>query len=216
MLREINGYHLTGEKAGQLLNSYTEMKADGSTSGGCWIYTGVYADGVNQADRRKPGKEQNWVAGEWGWAWPANRRTLYNRASADPEGTPVERTQGVRLVGRRGREWTGHDVPDFVADKDPGYRPPPGASGPDGLAGDDPFIMQADGKGWLYAPTGLLDGPLPAHYEPQESPVANSAVRAAVQPDATGVPPQRTILQNPSADRGRRATSSRTSSPPIG
>ena len=48
MLKEINGFHLTGEKAGQLLTGFTEMKADGSTAGGCWIYSGVYADGVNQ------------------------------------------------------------------------------------------------------------------------------------------------------------------------
>ncbi len=69
--------------------------------------------------------------------------------------------------------WTGHDVPDFVLDKAPSYRPQEGQGGPEGLAGDDPFIMQADGKAWLFAPSGLLDGPLPAHYEPQESPVAN-------------------------------------------
>ena len=47
------------------------------------------------------------------------------------------------------------------------------ATGPDALRGDDPFIMQADGKGWLYAPAGLVDGPLPTHYEPQDSPFAN-------------------------------------------
>ena len=46
------------------------------------------------------GSEQSWVAPEWGWAWPANRRILYNRASADPAGQAVERGQGLRLVGR--------------------------------------------------------------------------------------------------------------------
>ena len=199
VLREINGYHLSGEKAGQLLSSYTEMKADGSTSGGCWIYTGVYAGGVNQADRRKPGKDQNWVAGEWGWAWPANRRTLYNRASADPEGRPWSERKAYVWWDAEAGKWTGHDVPDFVADKDPGYRPPPGASGPDGLAGDDPFIMQADGKGWLYAPTGLMDGPLPAHYEPQESPVVNPLYRQQSNPTRQ-VFRRKDNLQNPSAD----------------
>ena len=64
------------------------MKDDGSTTGGCWIYCGVYADEVNQAARRKPRQEQNEVAPEWGWAWPLNRRILYNRASADPDGKP--------------------------------------------------------------------------------------------------------------------------------
>ena len=69
--------------------------------------------------------------------------------------------------------WTGHDTPDFEADKPPGYRPPEGATGPAAIAGDDPFIMQADGRGWLFAPAGLADGPLPTHYEPQDSPVRN-------------------------------------------
>jgi formate dehydrogenase major subunit len=34
--------------------------------------------------------------------------------------------------------------------------------------------MQGDGRGWLYAPNGLLDGPLPTHYEPQESVAENA------------------------------------------
>ncbi len=182
VLREINGAHLTGEQAGQPLSSYTEMKPDGSTSGGCWIYCGVYADGVNQAARRKPGGEQSWVAPEWGWAWPANRRTLYNRASAAPDGTPwSERKAYVWWDAEQGK-WTGHDVPDFVVDKAPSYRPEPGTPGPAGLAGDDPFIMQSDGKAWLYAPEGLLDGPLPAHYEPAESPVRNPLYRQQASP----------------------------------
>jgi len=158
------------------------MKTDGSTTGGCWIYTGVYTDGINQSARRKPGSEQSWVAPEWGWAWPMNRRTLYNRASADPEGKPwSERKAYVWWDEAQGR-WTGHDVPDFEVDKPPSYRPEEGVGGPEGLAGDDPFIMQADGKGWLYAPTGLLDGPLPSHYEPQESPVANPFYRQQANP----------------------------------
>jgi formate dehydrogenase major subunit len=182
VLKEINGVHLTGDKAGQPLSSYTEMKADGSTSGGCWIYTGVYTDGVNQAARRKPGSQQSWVAPEWGWAWPMNRRTLYNRASADPQGRPwSERKAYVWWDEEQGR-WTGHDVPDFEVDKPPSYRAQEGVGGPEGLSGDDPFIMQADGKGWLYAPTGLLDGPLPSHYEPQESPVANPFYRQQANP----------------------------------
>src|SRR5699024_733427 len=88
VLAEINGRYRTGDQAGEPLASYTELKADGSTEAGCWIYTGVYADGVNQAARRKPGAEQSQTALEWGWAWPANRRILYNRASADLDGKP--------------------------------------------------------------------------------------------------------------------------------
>jgi len=113
------------------------------------------------------------VAPEWGWAWPANRRILYNRASADPGGRPWSERKAYVWWDESSGKWTGHDVPDFPATKDPAYRPEPGTAGPAGLAGDDPFIMQADGKGWLFAPTGLLDGPMPAHYEPQESPVRN-------------------------------------------
>ncbi|MCW2607099.1 MAG: molybdopterin-dependent oxidoreductase, partial [Frankiales bacterium] len=174
VLQEVNGRFLTGEKAGQYLTSFTEMQADGSTSGGCWIYTNVYKDGVNQADRRKPGKDQSWVAPEWGWAWPMNRRTLYNRASADPEGKPWSERKAYVWWDEESQQWTGHDVPDFQVGKAPSYRPDDDAVGPDAIAGDDPFIMQADGKGWLYAPSGLLDGPLPAHYEPHESPVRNA------------------------------------------
>ena len=170
VLREINGWD--GE--GKALSSYTQMKADGSTTGGCWIYTGVYADEVNQAARRKPGREQSWVAPEWGWAWPANRRTLYNRASADPDGKPwSERKKYVWWDEEAGR-WTGEDVPDFEATKRPDYVPPEGAVGAEGLGGADPFVMQADGKAWLYVPAGLADGPMPTHYEPAESPVSNA------------------------------------------
>jgi formate dehydrogenase major subunit len=179
VLQEINGYDLT---TGQLVPGYTALKDDGSTACGCWIYSGVFKDGVNQAARRKPGAEQEWVAGEWGWAWPANRRMLYNRASADPQGRPwSERKAYVWWDASRGT-WTGHDVPDFEVGKDPSYRPPPDASGTAALSGDDAFIMQGDGKGWLFVPTGLIDGPIPTHYEPAESPIRNPLYRQQSNP----------------------------------
>jgi formate dehydrogenase major subunit len=199
VLAEVNGRHLTGDEAGRPLTAYTEMRADGSTAGGCWIYTGVYAGGVNQAARRKPGREQDLTALEWGWAWPANRRILYNRASADPEGRPwSERKKYVWWDEEQGR-WTGHDVPDFVEGLAPTYRPEPGTGGPEGLAGDDPFIMQADGKGWLFTPRGMLDGPLPTHYEPQESPVRNPLYGQQSNP-ARKVFPRKDNLWSPSGD----------------
>jgi len=198
VLQEINGRFLTGEKAGEALSSYTDMAADGSTSGGCWIYTGVYAGGVNQAARRVPDAEKSsWVGPEWGWAWPSNRRILYNRASADPDGKPWSERKALIWWDQAKGEWTGHDVPDFQKTKAPSYRPPEGARGPEALSGDDPFIMQSDGKGWLYAPSGILDGPLPAHYEPQESPLRNAMYTQQSNP-AREVYEQRGIPANPS------------------
>ncbi|MDT5347159.1 MAG: formate dehydrogenase major subunit, partial [Mycobacterium sp.] len=174
VVAEINGCHLTGPDAGRPLSGYGELRSDGTTACGCWIYSGVYADGVNQAARRAPQGGPTPSQSEWGWAWPADRRILYNRASADPDGKPwSERKRYIWWDEQQGR-WVGNDVPDFPADRAPHARPDPDVGGPDALAGDDPFIMQADGKGWLFAPKGLVDGPLPTHYEPQESPVANA------------------------------------------
>ncbi len=169
VLAEINGW----DAEGQPLSSFTQLADDGSTACGCWIYCGCYADGVNQTARRKPGAEQSWVAPEWGWAWPANRRLLYNRASADPAGRPwSDRKAYVWWDARKG-EWTGHDVADFPKTTPPDHEPAPDAIAEHALGGTDPFVMQADGKGWLYAPAGLTDGPFPTHYEPQESPFDN-------------------------------------------
>jgi formate dehydrogenase major subunit len=169
ILAEINGWDAEGKP----LSAYNDLKSDGSTTCGCWIYCGVRAGGINQADRRKPGREQSWVAPEWGWAWPANRRVLYNRASADPEGKPWSERKALIWWDEKQGRWTGHDVPDFIPTRSPSYRPPPGAAGTDAISGTDPFIMQADGRAWLFVPAGLVDGPLPAHYEPQESPIRN-------------------------------------------
>ena len=181
VLREINGHGPDGE----LVGGYGELRADGSTSCGCWIYSGCYAGGVNQTRRRRPGGEQSWVAPDWGWAWPANRRILYNRASADPEGRPwSERKRLVWWDDETGR-WTGDDVPDFTADKAPSYVPSDGATGDAQLGGTAPFVMQADGRAWLFAPSGLRDGPLPTHYEPHESPFTNPLYGQQANPART-------------------------------
>lgn len=170
VLQEINGYEVA---TGRPLSSFTEMKDDGSTLGGCWIYTGVYADGVNQAARRKSRHDQSYVAPEWGWVWPMNRRILYNRASADPEGKPWSERKAYVWWDEEKGEWTSADVPDFEKTKPPSYRAPEGSDGVAAIEGIDPFIMQGDGKGALFAPQGLIDGPLPTHYEPVESPFRN-------------------------------------------
>ncbi len=169
VLREINGWDSNGDA----LSSYTELKADGSTTCGCWIYCGCFADEQNQTARRKPGQDQSWVAPEWGWAWPSNRHLLYNRASARPDGEPwSERKRYVWWDAQNG-SWTGHDTPDFKKDKPPDYRAPDDAEREDAINGNEPFVMQADGVSWLYVPSGLKDGPFPTHYEPQETPFEN-------------------------------------------
>jgi formate dehydrogenase major subunit len=170
ILQEINGRDAEGKP----VSKYQDLADDGSTRCGSWIHAGIYADGVNQASRRKPGRDQDWVASEWGWAWPANTRILYNRASADPEGKPwSERKRYVWWDADEGK-WTGRDHPDTgIPDKPPDYKPKRKAKGVAALRGDDPFILHPDGLGWLFVPSGLVDGPMPTHYEPQESPFEN-------------------------------------------
>ncbi|MDB5313755.1 MAG: fdnG [Gemmataceae bacterium] len=176
VLQEINGYRVgeidprTGRP--RLLKGFSELKADGSTACGCWIYSGVFPEpDRNRANERK--LSDNPVQPEWGFAWPHNRRMLYNRASADPEGRPwSDRKKYIWWDAEKAR-WDGPDEPDFEPTKPPGYRPPDGAKGMAAIAGDQPFIMKPDGLGWLFAPKGAKDGPLPTHYEPVESPVGN-------------------------------------------
>jgi formate dehydrogenase major subunit len=179
ILQEINGRKADGS----LVSKYQELSDDGSTTCGSWLHAGIYADGVNQTARRKPHTEQNWIAPEWGWSWPSNRRILYNRASARPDGAPwSERKRYVWWDAGEG-QWTSNgDDPDFVPDKAPDYVPPKDATGMDAIRGTTPFIAHPDGLGWIYAPSGLVDGPLPTHYEPHESPVANELYSVSASP----------------------------------
>src|SRR4051812_26475628 len=174
VLKEIGGYDVS---TGRPLKGFAELANDGTTACGVWIYSGCFADGVNQPRRREPGDiddpEGGWVSPEWGWAWPANRRLLYSRASADPDGNPWSERKKYVWWDREAGKWTGYDVPDFPVDKPPDYRAPNDAKGMEAISGDDPFIMMSDGRAWLYTPSGLLDGPMPTHYEPFESPVPN-------------------------------------------
>ena len=173
ILKEINGFFT--DDPGRHVPGFAALKDDGSTTCASWIYSGVYpAPDKNLAARRTPdppgtpGAQLN-----WGWAWPSNRRVMYNRASADPEGKPwSERKKWVWWDAEQ-KKWTGYDVPDFPATKPPTDKAKPGAPGMDALPGTAPFIMRPDGLGWLFVPSGLVDGPLPTHYEPAESPVKN-------------------------------------------
>ena len=170
VLREINGYKVA---TGEPVSGFTELQSDGTTACGCWIYSGCRAHGVNQTARRKPGQEQSWVAPEWGWSWPSNRRLMYNRASADPEGRPWSERKRYVWWDQEKQQWTGHDVPDFIKDRPPSYRPPEGAHGVARISGIDPFLMTPDGKARIFVSRELKDGPLPTHYEPEESVIQN-------------------------------------------
>ena len=173
ILQEINGYKLPDRQSPdrQLLSGFGELKADGSTACGCWIYSGVYPRaGENRANQRN--SRDLWGHG-WGFSWPSDRRILYNRASARPDGNPWSEEKKLVWWDQQTKEWTGLDVPDFTKTKAPNYQPPQDAQGDEALAGDRPFILHPDGVGWILAPTGLSDGPLPTHYESLESPVSN-------------------------------------------
>jgi formate dehydrogenase major subunit len=171
VLKEINGFHTSHPD--RHLKGFEELKDNGSTSCASWIYCGVFpSPDQNLAKRREP--DPPGVIGahlNWGWAWPANRRVLYNRASADPDGRPW--SEQKKWIWWDGRKWTGYDTPDFAVQKPPDAPADPDGIGLDHLSGRHPFIMKPDGVGWLFTPGGLVDGPLPTHYEPVESPVKN-------------------------------------------
>ena len=170
ILMEINGYTVAD---GKQVANFNALKDDGSTACGCWIYSGVFPEeGVNRSRSRKTTAGVR-TSPEWGYAWPLNRRMMYNRASADAEGKPWSERKKYMWWDAEAGKWAGPDVPDFEPTKDPAYRPAKDAKGMAAIAGDSPFIMKADGKGWLFAPMGTQDGPLPTHYEPMESPVPN-------------------------------------------
>jgi formate dehydrogenase major subunit len=182
LLKEVNGFY--SDDPGRHLATFADLKDDGSTTCASWIYCGVFpAPGDNRAASREP--DPPGVPGahlKWGFAWPANRRLLYNRASADLAGRPWSERKKWVWWDEGQRKWTGYDSPDFAATKPPSALAKPGATGMDALSGGDPFILKSDGRGWLFVPSGLVDGPLPTHYEPAESPVVNPLYRQQASP----------------------------------
>ena len=179
VVAEINGYTVADRK---LVSGYKELKNDGSTACGCWIYSGIMPHpGENKAHKREP---QGRYGHGWGFAWPSDRRILYNRASARPDGQPWSERKKLLWWDGDQKKWAGHDVPDFDEKKPPDYEPKKTSKGDAALRGDQPFIMHPDGVGWIWVSSGLKDGPLPTHYEPLESPVKNP-----LYPEHTTNPP---------------------------
>ncbi len=182
VLREING---TGPD-GAALSAYTELKPDGSTACGCWIYCGVYADEVNQARRRKPHWEQDQVAAEWGWVWPANRRILYNRASAAPDGSPwSERKKYVWWDAEQQQVGRPSTCRTSCRTGRPTTCPPRARRVPTRSAATTRSSCRPTARPGCSPRSGLADGPMPTHYEPPESPVHNPLHSPAGQPGAT-------------------------------
>ena len=151
------------------IRHFSDLKNDGSTACGCWIYSGVF-DGENKAHKRQP---RGRYGHGWGFAWPLDRRILYNRCSAAPDGQPWSERKKLVWWDEAKGEWVGDDVADFTKGKRPDFEGDSEKGGDEALPGDAPFIMHPDGVGWLWVPSGLKDGPLPTHYEPLESNVEN-------------------------------------------
>jgi len=146
-------------KKGQQVPSFGSLMDDGSTVSMNWLYCGTYQDNMDLCKRRDltqtPLQEKIGLFPNFSWAWPVNRRILYNRASVDENGKPYNKDKTV--IAWEGDKWVG-DIPDGPW--------PPMATG----KGKYPFIMQTEGHGHLFGP-GRVDGPFPEHYEPAETPV---------------------------------------------
>lgn len=166
----LNGYTV---KDGKLLKGFANLKADGSTANAIWIYGGFYNNNDAPLDpaqqpvgaRGKDDPSGLGLFSKWCYAWPANRRVIYNRASADMNGKPWNPQKN--LVEWDGSKWVTNDVPDFVASK----------TNADGTTtpvapNNKAFMMRWEQNACLMS-NGLKDMPIPEFYEPFESPTEN-------------------------------------------
>ena len=174
-------------RAGEQLAGFAELRDDGSTACGCWIFSGSWGPTGNLMARRDNSDPTG--IGQtlgWSWAWPANRRILYNRASADLQGRPFDPQR--KLIYWNGKAWAGADVPDFKVDEPPD-------------SGMGPFIMNPEGVARFFARAGMAEGPFPEHYEPFETPLGYNPLHPKT-PAATSNPAARVFARD-LADMGK-------------
>lgn len=145
-------------EAGKLVPGFAALRDDGSTACGCWVYSGCFNEnGNNMARRDTSDPDETGTYSKWTFSWPANRRILYNRASADLTGKPWDPSR--KVIEWDGAKWSGYDVPDILP-----------TAKPEEVG---PFIMNPEGVSRLFTRGLMRDGPFPAHYEPFESPLSN-------------------------------------------
>ncbi|MBC3504928.1 formate dehydrogenase-N subunit alpha [Pseudomonas sp. SWRI59] len=177
--KESNGYALTDLhddkgnlvlRKGQLLDNFAQLRDDGSTACFNWVFAGSWTEAGNQMARRDNADSGLGCTPGWAWAWPQNRRILYNRASADPQGKAWDPKR--QIIAWDGSRWAGSDVPDYPVTAAPG-------------SDVNPFIMLPEGVGRLFSVGAMNDGPFPEHYEPIESPLVSNPLHPNVSKSPT-------------------------------
>jgi formate dehydrogenase major subunit len=105
----------------------------------------------------------------WGWAWPVNRRIIYNRGSLDYSGQPFAVDKALFQFNPEGTKTImANDVPDFYAIFKKGTLAADSGAGP--------YIMNKEvgvQAGRIFS-NSMAEGPFPEHYEPREGPVPNA------------------------------------------
>lgn len=180
----LNGYNVAGTDCNtttdnpktDLLAGYSALKADGSTACAMWIYGGFWSNNdapLDPAEQPIGRRDNSDAAGgfglntTWAYAWPNNRRILYNRASSDLNGKPWNADKP--LCEWNGTKWVLNDAADFTAVN--GDTPVP----PNNKA----FFMLWEQNARLES-YGMEDGPLPEHFEPFETPVDSNLLNGSL------------------------------------